>query len=226
VGLKSILLPDSTVQIQKQGNVCKLDKQTMTEETKKASEDKSDAEKVRIQSSAKAIDKVDKNLLIEKQNIVGKRLLRLLPFQIFILVADADGKTDNKEVAQFREFLNLREKNCSNPYTRRMFHSTVVNYTALTNRYLGGQIVKDFKIIQKAMKYMQMIVSPTVMASICKDLRELAVAIAEASGGFLGMTTSISDEETNVIEKLDKIFKQAVQLANGDDAVDGGQLDF
>ncbi len=198
----------------------------MAEETEKPPEEKSDIEKIDEESSAKAIKKVDKNILINKQNVVGKRLLRLLPFQIFILVADADGKTDTKEVAQFRDFLNQREKNCSNAYTRRMFHSTVVNYSALTNRYLGGHIVKDFKIVQQAMKYMQMVVSQAIMSDICKDLKELAVAVAEASGGFLGMTSPVSDEEAVVIEKLDQIFQKAIELADGDDAVDEKQLDF
>jgi hypothetical protein len=198
----------------------------MAEETETPPEEKSDVEKIDEQSSAKAIEKVDKNILIDKQNVVGKRLLRLLPFQIFILVADADGKTDTKEVAQFRDFLNQREKNCSNPYTRRMFHATVVNYSALTNRYLGGHIVKDFKIVQKAMDYMQMVVSQTIMGEICKDLNELAVAVAEASGGFLGMTSPISEEEALVIKKLDQLFEQAKALADGDDAISEEHLDF
>jgi len=198
----------------------------MAEETEIPPKVKSDVEKIDEQSSAKAIEKVDKNILINKQNLVGKRLLRLLPFQIFILVADADGKTDTKEVAQFRDFLNQREKNCSNPYTRRMFHATVVNYSALTNRYLGGHIVKDLKIVQKAMAYMQMIVSQTIMSEICKDLKELAVAIAEASGGFLGMTSPISEEEGVVINNLDQIFEQAIALADGDDIISEEHLDF
>ena len=198
----------------------------MAEEIEKSPKEKSDIEKIDEESSAKAIEKVDKNILINKQNVVGKRLLRLLPFQVFILVADADGKTDTKEVAQFRDFLNQREKNCSNAYTRRMFHATVVNYSALTNRYLGGHIVKDFKIVKKAMDYMQMVVSQTIMREICKDLKELAVSVAEASGGFLGMTSPISDEEAAVIEKLDQIFQQAIDLAEGDDVIDEKQLDF
>ena len=198
----------------------------MTENTSKSPEDKTELEQIQDQSTVKASAKVEKKLLIEKQNIEMKRLLRILPFQIFILVADADGKTDNKEVAQFREFLTQREKHCTNTYTRRMFHSTVINYTALTNRYLGGHIKKDFSIVEKAMNYVRICVSQKVMTDICKDLRELAVAIAEASGGFLGMTTSISKEEEIVIEKLDKIFAQAVELGEGADVPNRSQFDF
>lgn len=185
----------------------------MTEDTNKTSEEKSNLDQMLDQSTAKASEIVKKNLLIQKQNKEMKRLFRLLPFQIFLLVADADGKTDTKEVGQFKDFLNHREAHCSNPYTRRMLHSTVVNYTALTNRYLSGQIKKDFSIVEKAMSYMRVCVSQTVMIDICKDLRELASSIAEASGGFLGMTSAISKEEEMVIEKLDGIFHQAIEQA-------------
>ena len=203
----------------------------MAEDTKKTPAenvdlDVLDPKKIDDQLSASARAKVEKTLLIEKQNLVGKRLLRLLPFHIFMLVAEADGKTDNKEVAQFREFLNRREKHCSNSYTRRMFHTTVVNYTALTNRYLGGHIKMDFKIVQQAMKYMEIAVSQTTMKEIVKDLKELAVAIAEASGGFLAMTTPISPEEGKVIKKLNEIFDQAIELAHGEDIPNNAKLDF
>ncbi|MCP4757820.1 MAG: hypothetical protein GY866_43730 [Proteobacteria bacterium] len=185
-----------------------------------------DLKKIRDQVRAKTIEKVEKDLLIEKRNLIGRKLLRLLPFQIFILVADADGKTDTKELAQFKDFLNQREKHCSNPYTRRMFHTTVVNYAALTNRYLGGHIKKDFSIVQKAMDYIRICVSQTMTAEICSDLRELAVSIAEASGGFLGMTTPIGQEEEKVIKQLNKIFDQAIELAGRDDVPSSGRLDF
>jgi len=203
----------------------------MAENKDKSSEetpdlDTLDPDKINDQLTATARAKLEKNLLIEKQNVVGKRLLRLLPFHIFILVADADGKTDTKEVAQFREFLNQREKHCSNQFTRRMFHSTVVNYTALTNRYLGGHIEKDFSIVQKAMGYVQMVASQKIVTEICHDLRELAVAIAEASGGFLAMTTPISPEEAKVIKKLSKIFDQAIEQASGDDKLSAKHLDL
>jgi len=187
----------------------------MAEETDKSPEEKSNAEKMLDQSTAIASERVKRNLLIEKQNKEMKRLFRLLPFQIFLLVAEADGKTDAKEVAQFREFINHRATHCSNPYTRRMLHSTVVNYTVLTNRFLSGQLKKDFKIVEKAMTYMRVCVTKTVLTDICKDLRELAVAIAEASGGFLGVTSPISKEEEAVLEKLNATFNQAIEKAVG-----------
>jgi len=173
-------------------------------------EEKPNLEKILDKSTEKATAIVDKDILIEKQNIEMKRLLRLLPFQIFLLVADADGKIDPKEVAQFKEFLNQRERRCSNTYTRRMFHATVVNYTALTNRFLGGHIKKDFTIVEKVMNYVQLCVPFKTMSEICQDLRELAVAIAEASGGFLGVTSPISKEEDEVLKKLDEIFDRAL----------------
>jgi len=189
-------------------------------------EEKSDLEKIEEQSSAEAIRRIDKNLQIEKRNRIGKRLLRLLTFQIFLLVADADGKTDTREVAQFKDFLARRKERSSNPYTQRMFHSTVVNYASLTNRYLAGSIQKDFEIVKKAMAYMQSCVSSRIMAEICNDLKGLAVSIAEASGGFLGMTSPISAEEELVLKKLDKIFQMAINGAHGPDRIKPEHLEF
>lgn len=191
-----------------------------------ASEEKPDLEKILEQSSATASANVEKNQLLEKQNAELKRLIRLLPFQIFLLVADADHKIDPKEVAQFREFLSRREKHCSNAYTRRMFHATVINYTALTNRFLKGQIKKSLPLIEKTMNYIQICVPQSVMAEICADLRELAVAVAEASGGFLGMTSPISKEEEQVLATLDSVFSHAVSNAQPDEAAGKWELEF
>lgn len=191
-----------------------------------ASENKPELQKILEQSTAKASAKVEKNLLIEKQNAELKRLMRILPFQIFLLVADADRKIDPKEVAQFREFLSRREKNCSNVYTRRMFHATVVNYTALTNRFLTGQIKKSFAMVEKTLTYIQLCVPQPVMAEICADLKGLAVAVAGASGGFLGMTSPVSKEEEQVLAALDTLFSQAIANSQADDTPGRLQLEF
>lgn len=70
-------------------------------------------------------DSEKENPLIKKQNLEFKRLLKVLPFQIFMLVADADGITESKEVVQFRDLIQQRGKNCSNIYTRRIFHHAI-----------------------------------------------------------------------------------------------------
>ncbi len=181
----------------------------MSEKSKPVEVENPNLEKMLETSSEKAASKIAKDQFKEKQKTEYKRMVKLLPFQIFILVADADGKIDPKEVSQFREFLSKREKHCSNQYTRRMFHSTVINYSALTNRFQGGQIKKDYKVVEKAMNYVAMCVNPRIMASICKDLKELAVAIAEASGGFMGVTSPVSKEESEVIKNLEAIFAEA-----------------
>lgn len=164
-------------------------------------------------SSDKARKAAEKSQLIERQNSEMKRLLRLLPFQVFVLVAGADDNIDPAEVSGFKEFLNQRKKRVSNQYTLRMFHATVVNYTALTNRFYQGQIKQEFDNIEKVVKYMQLCVSQEMMTKICDDLMELAKAIAEASGGFLGMTSPINKQEQAVLDKLDSIFLEGIQNA-------------
>ena len=177
------------------------------------SDDSPNLEKMLAKSSEKAVKAISKNEFIEKQNVEMKRLLKMLPFQIFLLVADADQEIDPKEVVQFKEFISQRKKHVSNQYTLRMFHNTVVNYTALTNRYYQGKIKKDISIVEKCMWYIQMCVSQSTIIKICHDLRELTIAIAEASGGFMGMTSPISKEEEAVIQKLDSIFDNTIDQA-------------
>ncbi len=203
-----------------------MTEETKSEEKKDSIEEGTNLDKLLEKSTEKAVKAVSKNELIEKQNVEMKRLLRLLPFQIFLLVAHADGEIDSKEVSRFKELLNHRKNLCTNQYTLRMFHATVVNYSALTNRYYGGHIKKDFEIVEKAMNYVRMCVSERMVIKICDDLKKLAIGIAEASGGFLGVTSPISKKERAVIDKLDSIFQQTIDEA--DEVIEPGSmlLDF
>lgn len=156
-------------------------------------------------SDRKAEEELSREEFQRKQNEELTRLLRLLPFQIFLLVADADEQIDPKEVARFKAFLSERKKHCSNSYSLRIFHQTVVNYGVLTNRYYSGKIKKDITLVEKAMHYIRMCVSKEMAQKIFDDLIALAAAIAEASGGFMGMTSSISKEEEEMLHQLEEI---------------------
>ena len=81
-------------------------------------------------------------------------------------------------------------------------------------------------VVEKAMGYVQLCVSRTVMTQICQDLKELAVSIAEASGGFLGVTSAISKEEQAVLDKLNEIFDRSIELAQGEEGVEPTFFDF
>lgn len=161
------------------------------------------------------LDLERKKIKFQKYQRNMKKALHQLAFQIFLLVADADGKIDSKEVALFKEFLKKRADNCSNKYTQRIFHSTVIDYSVFINAYHKGKIKKDITQVEKVMTFVQKCVSPNILASICKDLTGLAKAIAGASGGFGGITSPISKDEADIIDKLDKIYKKAIQTANG-----------
>ncbi|MCG8332907.1 MAG: hypothetical protein MJE63_00190 [Proteobacteria bacterium] len=191
-----------------------------------AEEENSNLEKMLKESSEETAATIAKKQFKEKQTLQYKRMVKMLPFQIFLLVADADGKIDPKEVAQFKEFLSRREKHCSNQYTRRMYHSTVINYSALTNRFQGGHIKKDYNVVKNAMDYVAMCVNPKVMLAICDDLKDLAVAIAEASGGFMGVTSPVSKEEKEVIKSLEGIFAEASTKASEIEVPDQFSFEF
>lgn len=185
----------------------------MGEDVKKTDGDHPDLDRLYEKSTEKIVEDLSKNELIEKQNVELKRLVRLLPFQIFILVAHADELIDPKEIAQFKEILNKRKNRCTNQYTLRMYHATVLNFNSLTARYYNGQIKKDFSQVEKTMNYIRMCVPQSMIRKICDDLSSLAVAIARASGGFLGMTSPVSKEEQEIIDRLDEIFQDAIENA-------------
>lgn len=185
----------------------------MGENEEKSTGDHPDLDRLYEKSNEKVVRELSKNELIEKQNLELKRRVRLLPFQIFILVAHADEQIDPREISRFKEFLNKRKNRCSNQYTLRMFHATVLNFNILTARYYNGQIKKDFSQVEKTINYIRMCVPQGMMKKITDDLSSLAVAIAEASGGFLGITSSVSKEEQEVIDRLDEIFRNAVENA-------------
>ena len=156
-----------------------------------------------------------KRITFQKYQREMKKALHRLAFQIFILVADADGKIDAKEVSLFRDFLKHRADNCSNKYTQRIYHSTIIDYSILIDQYHKKKIKKDITQVEKVMGFVQKCVSPIILTSICKDLNELGKAIAEASGGFGGLTNPISKEEADVIAALKKIYKTAIESADG-----------
>ena len=151
----------------------------------------------------------------QKQIKKLKIFLNRLPFQIFLLVADADGTIDSKEISLFNKILHHREDKCSNPYTRRIFHATFVNFKPLQEMYLAGKITKDIKEVEHTVTYIQQCVSKTKMTDIAQDLLNLATDVAKASGGFLGIGNAISKEEKAVISQLNKILKQAIEDASG-----------
>lgn len=173
-----------------------------------------------MSNSIKEMERERKNRVIEKHNLALSKLSQRLAFQIFLLVADADGNIDPKEIAGFKTFLHERAEHSSNPYTQRIFHLTLVNYQILSERYLKGGIKKDIDELKKTMQLIEKCVSSKLMERICHDLEDLASSIASASGGFLGISNPVSDEENQVLKKIKKIFKESIQNAHGPNDVD------
>lgn len=177
--------------------------------------DPTEIDKIVIEQKASQFQKDQKKKEREEKRRKMKALLQRLAFQIFLLIADADGEIDTKEIGGFRKFLAEREKNCSSPYTQRIFHSTVINYTALLDSYNKKRLKKDFRRVEIAMLYAQKCLSKNKMEAFCHDLKELASAIAEASGGFMGMGNHVCKEEKYIMRQLTTLFEQSIEKASG-----------
>jgi tellurite resistance protein len=171
-------------------------------------------------NAIKEMERERKNRLIEKYNHRLRKLSQRLAFQIFILVADADGEIDSKEITGFKTFLNDRAEVCTNPFTQRIFHLTLVNYSILTDRFQKKTLQKSMDELQQTMKLIEKCVSSRLMASICNDLKSLATAVARASGGFLGVGSPVSAEEEKVLQELSEVFEESVKNAHGPNDVD------
>lgn len=152
---------------------------------------------------------------LEEQNKQMKVLLIRLPFQIFLLTADADDVIDIKEITSFRRYLAARKEKCLSPYTRRIFQNTVIHYKVLEQLYKDKKLVKSIEEFEEAVRYIQKCVSKKEMTEISQDLIGLSVAIAEASGGFMGIVNTISDEERDMISKMEAICLKAVEGIDG-----------
>lgn len=173
--------------------------------------DSKEMNKIIISQKISEFRQDQKDKAVQKEKKEMKSLLQRLPFQIFLLIADADNEIDPKEIKEFRKFLAEREIHCSNPYTQRIFHSTIINYSGLLDAYKQKRLKKDIRLVEKSMSYVQKCISKKQMESFCQDLRELATAIAEASGGFMGMGNPICTEEKNVLQQLEEIFLQSIE---------------
>lgn len=147
---------------------------------------------------------------VDDQNRQLKYMLQYLVFQIFLLVADADGEIDSKEITAFRDFLSNRKLNCSNGYTKRLFHVTLKNFVLLLDQYRRDKIVKDLEMVEQTMMMIGKIVSAEMMIAICNDLNNLGEAVAKASGGFIGLGSKVSKEEASVMSDLKTIFQNAI----------------
>ena len=138
------------------------------------------------------------------QNTLKKRLIEL-PIEIFYLVAKADGVLDKKERKTFLKILKNRSWSQSR-ITEAFFPHSILHYEELEKKQATDQIKANLKEIQKTMKIIQGVFKTNEIRLFRSDLFKLAMEIANASGGILGIS-KVADDEQEVLNNLRFAFR-------------------
>lgn len=133
-------------------------------------------------------------------------LLSELPYQLFLLIAEADGTIDKNERSRLLNILRKRDW-CKSRCAQDFFVRTAYNYETLHKQQMAGLLKKDWKRINEAFKTAVEFFHPNEMEIIRDDLLRLSQEIAASSGGFVGIG-AVSKEEQEAIEKIKKLFAQ------------------
>lgn len=132
-------------------------------------------------------------------------LLKLLPIKVFLMVASADGKIDEKEIAQFDE--NLRKA----PYLLDPLHKELFvdlctsDFSALINQATDQAKFTDRLVKIKAC--LQEVLTPEEYERFVGSMFIGGCQIANASGGgFLGRGSKVSQEEQTALTNFANAF--------------------
>lgn len=126
--------------------------------------------------------------------------LRRAPFMVFLLVAAADGKLDNKEAQAFVKQLGDSAKEGGELYSR-----IITNVITDVPQLLTELLTTPFNHAQELLR-IRLIVETKVSAEEAQAFKQallgLGKTVASASGGFLGFGSKISKEEKATLERI------------------------
>ncbi|MCP4752356.1 MAG: hypothetical protein GY866_15795 [Proteobacteria bacterium] len=131
-------------------------------------------------------------------------LLTELPFQVFILVADADDEVDKFERGQYMKILRDRDW-CQSDCAQLLFVATAYSYSEFFTQFNRGKFKKSLKQVKRTLRLVERMFSKQEVKLLKLDLSRLAKEIAKASGGFGGFR-SICKEEQEVLDELESYF--------------------
>lgn len=128
------------------------------------------------------------------------------PFQLFIMIAGADGTIDQAERKKF--FRIIKDRNWGrSKCTQLVTLSTLYSYEELFSRYNKGALKISFNNIQKTLLLMNTFFIKNEVETIKEDIYLFAKEIAKASGGFAGIS-SICKEEEEQLKRISDLFEK------------------
>ncbi len=118
--------------------------------------------------------------------------LALAPTICFYMVASADGSIDKKEAKWFLVEV-MRLTTHSNPLVRQVFEATSQRFESFVQTISQAPTLSLVRLVRCRRLAEQS--HPEHAIEFCQVLFDMAVSIARASGGFLGMGSPISKLE-------------------------------
>ncbi|MES9939260.1 MAG: hypothetical protein ABW104_00220 [Candidatus Thiodiazotropha sp. 6PLUC2] len=128
------------------------------------------------------------------------------PIVVFALVAGADGTIDRKEVVSFHKEL-LKGIAGDSAMMQHVMIEVIPNMESLTKDVLHGE-VDPKSVIEKIAKAVDLKLSDDEAMQFKLSLLQFGKAVAESSGGFLGIFgNKISKEEKTALAALAVLLK-------------------
>jgi hypothetical protein len=132
-------------------------------------------------------------------------LLIRAPLVVFFLVAAADGKVDKKEIQKFISILKSSvEKGEGGSLFANIVSGTVANFAELMQEIPHLHPGEQLDCLRELL---EQLLPPHDCYAFKKALMGLGVAIAEASGGFLGFGSKISAEEKATLDGIKLLLR-------------------
>lgn len=126
-------------------------------------------------------------------------MLAQTPLLVFMLVAAADGKVDQKEKAALMKMTENLEK-----FPSPLFQTAVHTMMENTERYMGQFSAEDFDYTDHLSDCIEVLDDehPAEAKEFKECLMAWGKAIAEASGGFLGFGKKLGKEEAETLDDI------------------------
>lgn len=143
--------------------------------------------------------------ILESKESLSLQLTEI-PFQLFLLIANADGQIDKNERACFLKILRSRDW-CKSRCAQDFFVRTVYSYETLYKQYTAGLLKQDLSRVRQTLNRAVFFFHADEVTKMKQDLMRLSREIAASSGGFAGIK-STSKQEKTALEKVRMILRE------------------
>ncbi len=140
------------------------------------------------------------------------QLVIQLPFQVFLMVASADGKIDAEEFLEFTRALEDKS-NFRSPYLKGVVRETIANLPDLRVRFEQKKLTKDPESVRLVFQSLFRRLEEAQVKMFAEDLIRLGQIVGNASGGSFWGNKALSEEEQEAINDFVTLVKESAKDA-------------